>query len=80
VVLRVTDRERFDAQRLGAALVRALWRAAPGQSRIERTLGNVGSAAALQALQQDHPLDELAATWAADRTALMRRREAALSY
>lgn len=80
VVLRVTDRERFDAQRLGAALVRALWRAAPGQFRIERTLGNVGSAATLQALQQDQPLDDLAATWAADRADFMRRREAALLY
>ncbi len=80
VALRVTDRERFDAQRLGAALVRALWRASPDEFRIERTLGNVGSAAALQALQQDQPLDELLASWAADCAAFMRRREAALLY
>jgi uncharacterized protein YbbC (DUF1343 family)/CubicO group peptidase (beta-lactamase class C family) len=80
VALRVTDRERFDAQRLGAALVRALWRAAPDQFRIERTLGNVGSAAALAALQQEQPLDDLIAGWADDRAAFMRRRAAALLY
>ena len=80
VALRVTDRERFDAQRLGAALVHALWHLAPRQFRIERTLGNVGSAATLAALQQDTPLDDLEARWADDRAAFMRRRAAALLY
>ena len=52
----------------------------PHQFRIERTLGNVGSAATLAALQQDTPLDDLVARWADDGAAFMRRRAAALLY
>ena len=62
------------------ALVLALWRVSPQQFRIERTLGNVGSAATLAALQQDTPLDDLVARWADARAAFMRRRAAALLY
>ena len=80
VAMRVTNPQAFDGPRLGAALLQALHRLWPATFRIEATLGMVGSAAALQAIEAGVPLDALADQWALDRADFLRQRQAVLLY
>ena len=80
VALRITDRERFDASLLGAALVQALHRLWPERFHAERTLGMVGSADTLQQLRDGLPPAEARTRWEAGWGDFARRRAAALLY
>ncbi|HEX5685895.1 MAG TPA: serine hydrolase [Ideonella sp.] len=80
VALRVTDRERFDASLLGAALVQALHRLWPRQFFAERTIGMVGSAQTLQQLRDGLPPAQARERWEKDWGDFLQRRAAALLY
>jgi uncharacterized protein YbbC (DUF1343 family)/CubicO group peptidase (beta-lactamase class C family) len=80
VALRVTDRERFDASLLGAALVQALHRLWPRQFLAERTIGMVGSAQTLQQLRDGLPPAQARERWEKDWGDFLQRRAAALLY
>ena len=80
VALRVTDRERFDASLLGAALVQSLHRLWPRQFVAERTLGMVGSAQALQQLRDGLPPAQARERWEKNWGDFLQRRAAALLY
>lgn len=80
VALRVTDRERFDAALLGAALVQTLHRLWPRAFMAERTLGMVGSAQVLQQLRDGLPPVQARERWERSWGDFLQRRDAVLLY
>lgn len=80
VALTVTDRQRFDASLLGAALVQSLHRLWPKQFDAERTIGMVGSAEALQMLRDGVAPVQARERWEQRWGDFLSRRAAALLY
>jgi len=80
VRIAVTDRDRLDSPLLGVELASALQRLYPNDFRLERTLGNIGSRAVLEALRAGTDPHTIAASWQADLEAFRTRRARCLLY
>lgn len=79
VQFKLTQRDQFDAQKLGLSLTRALTQLSPG-FQLDKTLGMVGSRDTVARLRQGQPVETIEQSWQDRLRDFMTRRAAYLLY
>lgn len=78
--LRVTDRNRLDAGRLGVELLSALWRLYPRDFQLEKTIRLLGSQRTLERIRAGDDPEAIVKGWQAELEAFKRMRARYLLY